>query len=192
MLNVKTKIVFVFLIVTGLFLRNTGFTDADLFAQRQVFNNVFSFSTISFSSQNTANNTRQSRIFDVTGIIPQGFAVSSFRLRKDGQLNFKYHIKTNFIGGYQPFCDALSVKLMQDTTFKYRGLLKDIDYSSMLSDNQYHDWVMWLELQSDNADYKNKSCQFEVVVRSWRQNVDEKTGIFAQQQLLASVTSGNW
>lgn len=192
MLNVKTKVVFVLLIVTGLFLHNTGYTDADLFAQRQVFNNVFSFSTLSFLSQNTANNIKQNRIFDVMGIVPQGFAITSFRLRKDGLLNFKYHIKTNFTGGYQPFCDALSVKLMQETTFRFQGLLKDIDYNSLLSGNDYHNWVMWLELNSNNNDYKNRSCQFEIDIKSWRQNVDERTGIYSEQKLLGSVTSGNW
>lgn len=192
MLNSRTKTILISLIILGIFLRNTGYTDADLFAQRVVKNNLFSFTTLSFTALNTANNNHLSRLLDVSGLVPYGFSVTSYRLKKDGNLSFKYHLKANFIGSDNLLCNSLTVKLMQDGNIKYQGHLKDLSYDSSLISTDQQDWVIFLGLDDNNSNLKNKVCLFELNFRTWRQNISETTGIFAQQKIPGTISSGTW
>ena len=192
MLSLRTKIILSLIFVIELFLFNTGYTDADLFAQKVVKENIFSFTTLSFLTLNTANNSQLPRLIDVSGLVPDGFAVTSYRIKKDGKLNFKYHLKANFVNSNSQLCDAITVKLFQDGEYKYKGLLKDINFNSALTTVEKQDWILFLGLDETDQSLKNQVCVFELDFKTWRQNIDENSGIFAQEKVPGTISSGNW
>lgn len=192
MFSSRTKIILSLVFVFELFLFNTGYTDADLFAQKLVKENLFSFTTLSFLTLNTANNNQLPRLIDISGLIPDGFAVTSYRIKKDGKLNFKYHLKANFVNSNSPLCNAITVKLLQDGEFRYKGLLKDIDFNSSLTTDEKQDWILFLGLDDSNPSLKNQVCVFELDFKTWRQNINENSGIFAQEKIPGTISSGNW
>jgi len=174
------------------FLANTNYTDADIFAERIVKKSKFSMSTLSFSQRHTANNTNISGLFSIYGILPDGFDVKAVRIKKDGQLYFKYRIKFIKTGGDDSFCNALNVRLWNRYTEKYQGRLVDFAVDSTISSNNSDDWIIFLSLDTDDKTLVNKSCDFNIDFRSWRNQPDETSGIFSHTVLGNNVTSGVW
>ena len=175
----------------GILLRSTSFTSADLFADRNVQNNRFSITTLAFNDLNTANNYPIIRLFDITGLVPGGFAVNSFRIKKTGQLNFKYNIFTEVISGDPSFCQSLEIQLMQNSIFKNQSGLTDFQYQSTIDTNIPQDWVIFLRLNQNNPPLRQQNCQFNLVITTQDKN-KPNGGLFARKTLLNSVTSGNW
>lgn len=191
MLSGKVRVIFGCLIVLGLFLRNTGFTSADLFAEREVKNNRFSMTTLSFDELNTANNIAIDRLFEVSGLVPGGFAVGSVRVKKTGLMEVKYVIKTKIVSGDETFCKAIDLQLMQNASLKTRTPLNEFNYQSSINSDTPQDFVFFLSLNKNDSGLRNKNCQFNFVLTTQGQNGPKK-GIYAERQLLNYVVSGNW
>lgn len=188
MLNNRTRFSLALTLLIGLFLINTSYTDADLFAQRTVNQNRFSMSTLSFLSRNTATNQDQSRLFDINGIVPGGFAVDSFRIKNDGKLNFNYRLKGSMVGGDNLFCQSLQLVLIRDKN-QVQSSLVDLVYDSSIGTNESQDWVVYVKFDNHDLVLRNKICQFDLVLRSWRNDPNSTGGIFAQKQLSSFISS---
>ena len=100
----KNKNNFYFSSFLANFLLRTKTTSADIFAERLVRNNVLSASTLSFSERHTANNNEISNLFNTSGMQPFGFDVKAVRLKKEGKLDFRYHLKAVKSGSDDAAC----------------------------------------------------------------------------------------
>lgn len=192
MLPTRTRIVLVVVLLLGLFLRATSYTSADLFAERVVERNLFSMTTLSFGQLNTANNDPVSRLFEVSRIVPSGFAVDSVRIKKVGLLNFKYRLKTELRGESTALCHSLQLKLVENNTIRATGNAVDFSYESAINSNAPEDMVFYVGLDDSNPDLRNKVCEFNLVFATYRDGESGRGGIWAETKLSNYVSSGNW
>jgi len=193
MLNIRIKIILVFLILLSLFLINTHYTDADIFAERMVQKNRFSMTTVDFSARHSANNSSISYLFRTIGLQPGGFDLGAVKIKKEGALSFKYHIKIVKTNGDDKFCNALHVQVLKrDLTSKYQGKLMNLGIDSSLNNSTPEDWIFFIGLDDNDGMLKNKICEFTIVFKTWRTQPDEENGIYAERKLSNVISSGNW
>ena len=193
MLSSRTKIILIIILFISLFLIYTDRTDADLVAERTVKNNKFTATTLSFSQRHTANNSHILMLFRTMGIQPDGFDVGAVRIKKDGKLNFKYHMKTVKVNGDDGFCQALNIQVMQKGVFKYQGKLVDLSLDSNVDNSNPQNWIFFISLDDDSTSLQNKNCEFNFDFKTWRNTPDQNLGGFYAQRLLHNnISSGNW
>jgi len=193
MLNAKIKIILVFSLFMSIFLINTNYTDADIFAERKVQQNRFSMTTVDFSACHSANNSVVSFIFRTIGLQPDGFDLGAIKIKKEGKLNFKYHIKAVKTNGDDNFCNALDIQALQrNLVSKYQGKLMALNINSNIESSTPEDWIFFISLDNNDETLQNKICEFNLYFTTWRNQPDEKKGIYAQRIISNVVSSGNW
>lgn len=191
MLNARSRLVFTFLLIVGLFLLYTDRTDADLVAERVVSNNKFSMSTLQLSAGNSYNFVNVATFFNVMGILPGGYEVHGLRIKKDGKIGFRYSLSTRFVGGDQAACEAMQIQTLNNWSSKYDGKLLSLKADSdMVGGKEFEDWVVVVKLPTNAAgNIANKTCNFELIARTWKTSPNEnKAGFWSERVLTNTIT----
>ncbi|GIW63204.1 MAG: hypothetical protein KatS3mg091_006 [Patescibacteria group bacterium] len=194
MLNLRIKLVFICFIITGWILLVSEYTSADLVAERVVKNNSFKTTTLSFGSLNSASFSPLSFLFTVSGFKPSGFDIKAVNILNQGKMSFKYRISSKITGGDQQLCGELRLKLFdQSFSEKYNRKLKDLNFDSQLDQNGSEFWVFYLQLP-DNAgsNLQNKTCEFDLIFKSWRNYPNEEGGFSALRVLSNNISTASW
>jgi len=192
MVSARTKIALSILLFIAFILLHTDHTDADLVAERIVRANRMTATTLSFSTQQSANFSRLNLLFNTAGFQPGGFDLRAVRIKKDGKMNFKYRIKTVKKSGDDGFCNAINLQVLQNWQVKYQGKLTNFKLDSTIPSNGIENWIFYLSLDDNQAALKNKTCEFDFDFKTYRQLPEEKTGFWAQRLINNNITSGNW
>lgn len=191
MLNIRIKSILIFLIFLFIFLVNTHYTDADIFAERIVRENRFSMTTLDFSTRHSASHNPTSYLFHITGLQPGGFDVGAIRIKKEGKLGFKYHIKAVKTSGDNEFCNALNIQVLQrDLTSKFEGKLMSLSVDSEINDATPEDWIIFIGLDEEAVQH-GKICEFNLNFKNWRSEPGEGKGIYAERVLNNTVSSAD-
>lgn len=192
MLNIRAKSVLVFVMLVGLFLFNTQYTDADIFAERNVANNRFSARTLNFFVKSTVNNNDVNYLYKTTGIIPGGYDLTAAKIKKDADASFKYQLKAVKTNGDDGFCNNLNVSILKrNLSLVYSGNLLTMNLNSQIADNP-EDWIFLLSFDRNDPVFQNKICEFNFVFRTYRNSPDETGGIYARRIIGNVVSSGSW
>ncbi|KKR33826.1 MAG: hypothetical protein UT63_C0011G0008 [Candidatus Gottesmanbacteria bacterium GW2011_GWC2_39_8] len=193
MLSFRLKSIFIILISLSFFLINTKYTDADIFAERNVLHNNFTISTMDFSAKSSVNNTFITNLFKTIDIVPNGFDLNAMKLKKEGTFGIKFRLKADFKNGDQNFCKSLKIEILgRKFEKKYEGSLENLSFESSLSDTNPMDLIFFLSLDNDDASLANKFCEFNLDFLTFRENSGERKGIYAERILKNTVISGNW
>ncbi|MDP4011237.1 MAG: hypothetical protein Q8P72_03345 [Candidatus Roizmanbacteria bacterium] len=194
MLNIKTQVMFIAMITLGYWFLQTGLTSADLVAERKIAGNQFSITTLSFVNINTANFSQLINFFTTEGIVPGGFDAKTVRIEKDGELDVKYSLQTVKRGGDDAFCNSLKLNIVRrDLTEVYNGNLMDLSLQDTLKDGNLEEWILFLNLNASDEELKLKECNFDLYIRTYRNEPGENiTGIHATRTLKSDITSGTW
>lgn len=193
MLKPGIKKLTAFLILLYLFLIKTGYTDADIFAERTVSHNKFSALAIDFSIKNSFNNTTINSLFYSLGIVPSGFDLGALRLKANENNKFNYRVRTITTNGDDLFCKSLRVKIFDRNFFQiYNGSLTDLSFSSRFINSNPKDFIFFISLDDQNSELKNKICEFNFDFKTYRDNPDEPGGIFAQRLINNVISSSSW
>jgi len=193
MLTNRIKGILLTIILLGYFLIATARTSADLSDEEIVHQNKLKMTTLALSQRNTANNSKIPSLFNIASIKPGGFSVGAVRITNDGQTDFKYRLKTTFPGGPTDLCQALDVEVWQERETKFTGKLKDLRLDQNLSSKNKNNWIIFIKLDQDAANLKNKSCNFNLVFKTWvGGDPDLKKGFWDEKTLTNTLTSGNW
>ncbi len=170
-----------------------GYTDADLFADRTVSHNMFSFISLDFSTRTSFNNNPITSLFHILGLQPSGFDLSAIRVQGESNQNFKYHLRALKTNGDDNFCNHLKIDIFnRHFDRKFSGKLMDLDLNSSLSGNESEDWIFFLSLSDRDPSLKNKICEFNFDFKTYRGAPGESGGIFAQRLINNIVSSGSW
>lgn len=192
MLNVRIKTVLIISILLGIFLFNTQYTDADLFAERIISHNIFSAITLDFSSKNTINGTAIPFLFKTLGLLPDGYDMGAIRIKKNGKLGFKYRIKTVKKNGDDSFCNALNLTVLKRNWSQvFSGRLIDMSIDSEINSDEAQDWIFIVALDK-SSNLKNKLCEFDFEFKTYSVNPQDSGGIYAKRVVSNSVSSGSW
>ena len=192
MLNKKSKfcLILTVFITSILMLSNT--TSADLSVKIIVSDNKFLASTLQMLSLDTSNENQLSSLFQINGLIPGGFSVKAFRLKKEGDLGFNYQLKSIKINGDDNLYEALNIKIMQNDKFIFQGKLSELNQKQKIEDQNKEDWIFFVSLDSDNQQLANKSCEFELNLKTYRDNPEESGGFRDEIKVSNYISSGNW
>jgi len=191
MLNIRVRSILIFLIVLFIFLVNTHYTDADIFAERVVRENHFSMTTLDFSTRHSASHSKTSYLFHTVQLQSGGFDVGAIRIKKEGKLGFKYHIKAVKKSGDNEFCNALNIQVLQrNLTPKFEGKLMNLSINSEINNNTPEDWIIFISLD-ESEDQHNKICEFNFNFKTWRDQPGEDKGIYAERILSNTVSSAD-
>lgn len=193
MLSLRIRIILIFLLIMAYFLINTGYTDADIFAERIVQHNRFSAMTLNFSALNSANNNPVSYLFRTNGMQPGGFDLSAVRIKKSDGMNFKYRLKVSNTIGDDVLCKSLKVEVLQrNWSIKYEGKLGDLIIDSIIDSDAPNDWIFFISFDDDDNALQNKICEFSFDFKTYRDNPDETGGIYAERLVNNTIYSGTW
>ncbi len=165
----------------------TRLTDADLTDQEKIAANNFHASTLDFANQSTANNSPKSLLFNVSGLVPGGFQVETVRVKRKGNLGFRYQLKPESLAGDAVLCQALEVMILVDWQVKYTGKLTDLNYQADINEKTDHeDLVVVLKLLDNNQVLMAKTCGFNFKLAT----VDETDGSsFSDEETLTNQVS---
>src|SRR3989339_1392906 len=192
MLNTRIRIMLLLMMSMGLWMLKTHATSADLVAERKVQGNHFSITTLSFININTANFSQLISFFNTDGIVPGGFDAKTIRIEKDGKMHVQYSLLTIERGGNTNFCHTLDLQIVRrDLTEVYNGKLMNLSLQDNLQDGDIEEWILFLSLSASDDSLKNKQCDFDLYMRTYRNSPGENfKGIHAKRTLTSTVTSG--
>lgn len=193
MLNGRARFVLLFFVFFEVFLITTKYTDADLSAERIVAQNKMVSIVINLFSQNTANNSPLTSLFRTTSLQPGGFDLGSIRIQNDAKATIKYSLKVVKVSGDDALCRALNIRVLhRDLSTKYDGSLMDFSYNSAVVDKTPEDWIFMVSLDDKSDQLKNKLCEYNFNVRSYRSSPNETGGVFAERKINNIISSGSW
>lgn len=193
MLNIRFKFFLIFAILLGIFLLNTQYTTADIFAERNIRNNSFKAASLNFFSRNPVNNSSVEYIFKTVGVVPEGYDLGGVKLKRDGNVSFKYYLRAVRTNGDENFCNNLTLQVLKrNLTSAYQGKLMDLGVEASINDDNVSDWIFLLSLNNNSDNLKNKICEFNLEFKTFRNNHAENSGIHAKRILTNVVSSGTW
>jgi hypothetical protein len=174
-------------------LLRSHYTTADIFAERVVNHNDFSVITLDFSTQTSFSNSPITTLFHSMGFQPNGFDVGAIRMQRKTSSVLKYHMKTVKTNGDDALCGALNLEVLSRSFGKvYDGRVMDLSLDSHISDDNPADWIFFVSLDDRNPALKNKICEFNFDVKTYRSNPNEQGGIFAERIVGNVISSGMW
>lgn len=193
MLNARVKSTLLFLMFIGMFLIHTQYTDADLFAERNVKNNKFTATSVNFFVHNTVNGSSVNDLYKTVGIVPSGYDLAAVKIKREGSTPLNYRLKTVKTNGDDAFCNSLNMRVMQrNFTQLVANKLTQVSVDGQLSTDEPADYIFYMGLDDQEAELKNKICEFNLTFRTYRMSPNETGGIYAERVIRNVVSSGNW
>lgn len=186
LVSVFGKICLVLIPVSLLFTKTT---DADMIDSKTIPNNQWEATTLDFTNRDTASDQVTNLLFNVSGLITGGFSVKSIRVKKDGQLNFKYQITSTMTAGDKNLCDNAGIDLYQNWVKVKSGVVSSFSYEASLATGGTDDWVMVARLLSSDKQLINKECDFDLKFGTVS---DQVGGFYAERSLSNRITTGTW
>ena len=106
----------------------------------------------------------------------------------------QYSLQALKTAGDDAFCQALELQIVQrDLSEIYNGKLLDLSIQDSMTDDDIEEWVFFLSFNDTLEDLKEKSCDFDLYMRTYRNDPNEEIkGIHAKRTLNNTVTSGTW
>ena len=164
-------------------------TDADLFDQERVENNLFTVAKLDIANQDTANMQPKSSLFQITGLLPTGFQVESIRIKNDSSFLLPLSILPTQLSGDQ-LCPNLELTVLKNWTIVYQGKLSDFSYSPELAPQTPEDLVVSLSLHSNDINLQQQSCTFALTVKSTLDSIT--TPLYDEEVVQNQIVSGSW
>lgn len=193
MVNQRIKNLAFFLVLLGIFLIKTSYTDADIFAERNISRNKFSFIAVDFSARSSFNNSIITSLFSSLGMQPSGFDLGAARVNAETDIKFKYRLKAVKTNGDDLFCSRLQVKTFnRDFQQVFSGSLLGLFSTSEFTNTNPKDYIFFISLDEKDPALKSKICEFNFDFKTFRHNPDEQGGIFARRSISNVISSGNW
>ncbi len=190
--EIKTLFKAIFLIILVLTIV-TQTTSADLFVTQIASGNKLTTTTLDFSNRDSATNNLNSILFNVSGFVAGGFEVKGVRLKKDGQMIFKYQATAIKTAGDDLLCNALVLTVLKNWQIKYQGSLLGLALESEISNGNFDDWVFHLGLENNDSSLTNKTCDFNFVFKTYRDSAGEEPSGFWDEEILGNhILSGIW
>ena len=193
MLNPGIKKAIVLLMLAYIVFVNSGYTDADIFAERIVSANKLTATSLDFSVYSSFNNRVVYNLFNSPGIEPSGFDLGALKLATDIERRFNYHLKVTKLNGDDNFCNSLDLKIYDRNFFLlYKGSLMEASLKSNLAKDNPRSYIFFLSLDEASTEIANQLCEFNFNFRTYNDNIDEEGGIFAERKINNIVTRGSW
>ena len=173
------KIISLFLIIglncSGIF--GVGETMACFNDKEISENNIYTAGTLDFSLFSPHDNFVPK--IKVENMKPGDEVSRMIQVLQEGNLPFKYTIRTEKISGDDNFCDALELKVKPEGEIKYLDVGGNslmnfyLPEMEMINPPGIDTWQFKISLPRDASnDLQNKTCEFKFVFEGWQDNVE--------------------
>ena len=175
------------------FLINSQYTDADIFAERIIKDNSFSAISLDFKTKSSFNNYNIDNLFYVAGALPYGFDVEALKIENVSSRNFNYNIKTVKKGGDDFLCSNLYLEILsKNFKSQYKGPLIEFSLNSEMLQESPENYIFFIGLDEDDTDLKDKTCNFDFYIKSYRKTPSEVGGVFAERKINNIISTSTW
>ncbi|MCL5090755.1 MAG: lamin tail domain-containing protein, partial [Patescibacteria group bacterium] len=142
----------------------------------------------------TDMNLLVSPFFNQSGVKPGFSEAKDIRIKKDGNLDFKYNGKFVKTSGDDSFCNSLHLQTKLGALIKYDGSLINFNLTPepMISLSGQDDWNFILSFNTNDSSLENKTCSFDLVFSAWQINSDGTWGFTDEERLSNSISSIHW
>ena len=197
------KIISLFLIIglnySGLFA--VGETMAYFNDKEISENNVYTAGTLDFSLFSPHDNFVSEEKVKVENMKQGDVVMRMIQVHQEGNLPFKYTIRTEKVSGDDDFCDALELKARLEGEIKYpaagENSLMSFNFPpvEMIDPPGIDSWQFKI-LLPDNApdNLQNKTCEFKFVFEGWQDNVEnyKENGFDDVEEIGNELLSSEW
>jgi hypothetical protein len=193
MLRPGIKKLAVFVMLLYVFIVNSSYTSADIFADRVVSHNKFSATTVDFTARSSFNSSYITSLFHSLGIQPDGFDLGAIRLRAETNSKLKYSMRIVQTNGDNYFCSRLQSQVVNRNLAGIASdSLTDLSFLSSFNGTDPKDLIFFVSLEDNAVALKNKICEFNIYFKTYRNNPDETGGIYAERKISNVISSGDW
>ena len=165
-------------------LQKVGIAHAEFIDDEKSVNNTLNAGTLDFAIS--------AGDYSPVPLTPGIPAIRSASIIDSGSLSFNYDIHTVQTGGSNDFCNALNLEAKLDGITKYNGSLLGFVLSPAVLFGGSDSWDFIAKFDSTDPSLQNKTCDFNLVFRSWQTDSDGTWGFKDQEVLGNSVSSGHW
>lgn len=178
----------ILVLIIGIILVSTKLTDADLLDIEMIRDHLFRATTLDFSNRQTVNEFPTSTLFNVSGLISNGFAVESLRVKKEGEMEFDYQITANKTAGDDVLCNSLQLRVFDEWRQVFFGYLNEFALNASVTEVGYDDLVF--VLSTDGSGQGNLMCSFNFILRTTVDGTPNVTAFWDEEVIQNQVTSG--
>lgn len=156
--------------------------------------NTFSAGSVDFSLRDPADDSLSvSPLFNISNLKPNTLETKTVRVKKEGNLDFKYKVEAIKTGGDDNFCNALQIEAKLSGVSKYSGNLMGLTVlQETINVSGQDDWEFIAGFNNIDPLLQNNSCQFNLVFSGWQTDSDGSWGFKDQEILGNSISSGHW
>lgn len=174
-------------------LLNTGVVYADFSDSASSTSNSFSASNLSLNLTDSDNNSIFYPLFYSSDLVPGASRSASFKINKDGTEDFKYNIYFFKTFGDDNLCNNLSIEAKLGNTILYDGSLGSLSIfpSPIITDGE-DEWTLIVSLPDSSGELREKSCNFNLVVKGWQTNSDGSWGFSDSDSLNNELSTTTW
>ncbi len=178
------------LLLIGVVLFSTKYTDADLVDLELIRDNLLRATTLDFANKSTANERPLGTLFNVSGLLSNGFQVETVRIKREGEMNFSYELSITEKTGSPEFCDSLVITIRKNWQVVAQAPLNDLYYSDEVKSSRYQDLILTLATDGSKRGLGGQECQFQLMIQT---TLDPAESNFSDQEFLQNqVTSGTF
>lgn len=167
-------------LLIGLFsILNTGLAYAGFMDSADSAGNNFSAATLSFNLTDNSGSSLFVPLFYSSDLILGDSKTGSFRIVKEGLLDFKYNIYFVKTAGDDTLCSGLNIEAKMDGTTLYNGSLSglSIDPRPTITDRT-DEWEITISLFDSEEELMETNCSFSLVVKGWQLDSDGSWGFY--------------
>jgi len=166
-----------------LFLLQTKTTDADLFDSFTISNNIMTATTLDLSINDTATNRPQLFLFNINGLVPDGYQFSAVKLTNLGQVPQNVNLAIRPLANQNSLCTDLSLKIMNLGLERlYSGDLTQASVNTSISPEEQADLVMMLASKQTSLDPNKNICNFDIIFEG--RNQKNTSGGFFDEEII--------
>ena len=127
------------------------------------------------------------------GMLPNGFDLGAVRVKGEASASFKYNVRAVKTNGDDVLCGRLNLEVQNRSFGKvYNGRLMDFSLNSTMGSDSPADWILFVSLDDPSQYLRNKICEFNLDMKTYRNSPAEQGGIFAERLVGNVISSGTW
>lgn len=178
------------MIVVAFLMQLAQPTAADLLDKKTINQNLFQAVTIEVKNLDSATNVLKSGLFNIQGMLPNGLAVSSLRIKNTG--SHPINVAITSTSNTSEICQHLNSSLLKDwkRIIASQPLLS-LEHQLELQPNATEDLVISIESAELPSNIQNQMCNFELVIEA-RSKHTSAVQFHDTKRLQNQVYFGTW
>lgn len=168
-------------------IANAAYTDNEISSS-----NIIGTNTLDISLKDTDNLNLTVPLFNNLQLSPTAEINQTLKIKKEGNLDFKYKLELINLTGNNTLCSGLDLELFQDSNLVYSSNLIGIKNQSFTISDSLDALQFKVSIPTDSS-LQNKNCGFDIKFTAWQSNLSQGEGYSDTETTLTnSVYTLGW